>query len=536
MGPFRLIGPIAGWELRRLARRGTAMRVRLVLVYTLFLAFIAFAIYTLWPSARSVSSAPSARLSLHASTNFAEEFTLIFLLAQLAVVIAISPGLAAVAVAEEKDRHTLPPLLTTTLTDSEIIFGKAAGQIVFGLSVVFAGLPVLMLTLFFGGVSLGLVLAGYALTAGTVVLCAASGMNAACQSPDLRSALLWAYGYTVLLVCAPIGLLLALVERDSIGSVLLAGVAFPMVQLAVATGLLFAATQSLRLGEVSAGPRPVTAFPEPPRPADPPFLLPDREPIPQLPPVDEANPVLWKERCVGWRPEWSVPVVTRPLGTLVAVLAILLFVGGAWTVMQRLAKSVDPDADRLIRPSGTPDLGGWLLVGAAMFATGRYLLPLTVGVTGAIAGERRRGTLDVLLSTTLARGAILRAKVWAHAERGLIFAAGAIAALGMAFIVDGGVRLGLAAAALVVSGIWLVIALGAWLTVRCATDVRAFRFLLPVTVLVIGWPAGVWNLLVAEPNISAGRVLWGLLIASGACAVIGAVFWWLACMRLNRGE
>jgi hypothetical protein len=31
---------------------------------------------------------------------------------------------AAAAVSEEKDRHTLPLLLTTQLTDREIVFGK----------------------------------------------------------------------------------------------------------------------------------------------------------------------------------------------------------------------------------------------------------------------------------------------------------------------------------------------------------------------------------------------------------------------------
>jgi ABC-type Na+ efflux pump permease subunit len=530
-----LIGLLAGWELRRLARRGTAMRVRLILVYALFLVFIGVALFAFRPSARDVFANPT-HLSSHATTRFAEQFAGFFLMFQVGTVLALTPGLAAVGVAEEKDRHTLPPLLTTTLTDGEIILGKAAGRSIFVLSAVFAGLPVLIFTLFFGGVSLGLVLAGYALTAGTVVLCAAIGIHAACQSPDLRTAMLWAYGYTAVLVCVPIGVLLALVERDSMGSLLLAGVAFPVVQLVGAVGLLVASVRSLRLREVSVGPRPITMFPEPPRPADPPFLLPDRVAIPQLPPVDDANPVLWKERCVGWRPEWAVPIVTRPLGTLVAVLALMLFAGGAWTVMKRLARSVDPETERLVRPSGTPDRGGWLLVGAAVFAVGRYLLPLTVGVSGTIAGERRRGTLDALLSTTLDRGAILRAKVWAHAERGLIFAAGAIAALGMAFIVDGRMRLGLAAVALTVGGIWLVIGLGAWLTVRCATDVRAFRFLLPVTVLVIGWPVGAWNLLSAEPTFPAERVMRGLLIAAGVCVVIGAMFWWLACVRLNRGE
>ena len=56
------------------------------------------------------------------------------------------------SLSEEKDRHTLPLLLTTQLTDREIVWGKAAARVLFVLAAVAAGAPVLVLTLFFGGV------------------------------------------------------------------------------------------------------------------------------------------------------------------------------------------------------------------------------------------------------------------------------------------------------------------------------------------------------------------------------------------------
>src|SRR5262245_36037968 len=387
--------------MRRLARRGTAMRVRMILVYTLFLLFIAFAAYTFRPSAQEVFATNPTHLSPHTLTDFAEQFALWFMLVQLVAVILITPAIAALAVAEEKERHELPLLPTTTLSHREIVFGEAVGRIAFVLLVVFAGLPVLMLTLFFGGVSFGLLAAGYALTGGTVVLCAAIGMNTACQTADLRSALLRTYGRTALFVCVLVPLF-AFVERGSTGGLLVAGCLFPLVQVAVAVVLLVAAARALRLREATAGPRPATAFPEPPRPAEPPLLQPPRVPARQLPPVDDANPVLWKERCVGWRPEWSAPGVAKVLGTLAAVLAVLLFVWGAWNVMTSAAKTLDPEgAERLGRQPDILSRSGWLLVAASMIAAGRYLIPLTIGVSGTIAGERRRGTLDLLLSTTL---------------------------------------------------------------------------------------------------------------------------------------
>jgi ABC-type transport system involved in cytochrome c biogenesis permease component len=161
---------------------------------------------------------------------------------------------------------------------------------------------------------------------------------------------------------------------------------------------------------------------------------------------------------------------------------------------------------------------------------------LAAGLSGAVAGERFRGTLDALLATPLDRRAILRAKVQAHAERGTAFAALAVAAVGMAFTADGDIRLGASAAALVLAGAGLVVGLGAWLTVRCATDARAFRLLLPLTVLAVGWPVGAGSLLRFDPEMPRELLTRAMLAAAAASAAAGLVFWLLAGRRLERGE
>src|SRR2546430_16661519 len=74
---------------------------------------------------------------------------------------------------------------------------------------------------------------------------------------------------------------------------------------------------------------------------------------------------------------------------------------------------------------------------------------------------------------------MLRSKVRAHAEGGLVFAAGALTGVGCGFGADGGVRLGLAAMAALAAGFGLDVALGAWLSVRCPPPGRAFRLGLP---------------------------------------------------------
>jgi ABC-type transport system involved in multi-copper enzyme maturation permease subunit len=543
-----LIGPLAGWELRRLARRGLVLRAWLLLLYFLALVFVVFAALWFYPLPAAEALPALFRLPPAEADRFADRFALVLLEAQLAAAVALTPALAASAVAEEKDRHTLPLLLTTELTDREIVFGKAAGRVAFALGAATASLPVVALTLSLGRVGAGFLFLGYVLTLGTVALCAAIGLDAACRAPDFRSALLRAYGRAAVLACgalvppfvlaSPFGLLAYLHGRPGPDAWLVPiGCGYALAQAAVALLILSGAARALRLRDPSSGPPPVSAFPLPPRPAEPPLFQPKPATRPPLPPPDAADPVLWKERCVAWRPSWAVPSAAKALGVLAAAAALALFAGGSWTLLDRVRNVFDPaEAEWLARQRGAPDNAGWFLTAAGVFAAGRYLLPLSVGLSGAVAGERFRGTLDALLSTPLDRRGILRAKVHAHAERGTPFVAVAFAAVGMAFTADADIRLGASGAALVLAGVALVIGAGAWLTVRSATDVRAFRLLLPVAVLAVGWPVGAWSLLRFDADVPRELLVRAMLFAAIASAVAGAAFWLLAGRKLERGE
>jgi ABC-type transport system involved in multi-copper enzyme maturation permease subunit len=539
-----LIGPLAGWELRRLARRGLALRVRLGLLYVLFITFVGFSAVWFAPLPwRDVFTAPR-RLAPSEAAAFADSFALVLLEAQLAAVVALAPALAASAVSEEKDRHTLPLLLTTDLTDREIVFGKALGRTTFVVAAVLAGAPVLALTLLFGGVDAGFLAAAYALTVGTAALCAALGVSAACTAPDLRAAVVRAYGRVGVFVCgafvppcvlvSPFGVMVR-VHGGADWEPLFAW-AYTGAQIGAAALVLVAAARALRLREPTAGPPPATAFPAPPRPAAPPLIQPPCAAPPALPPLDPADPVLWKERCAGFVPNWGFPWAARVLAAGATALVVVLFFAGARELARRTEWSVRTvtSAEAETRPDA--DSSGWWFLGAGVFAAGRYLFPVAVGVSGCVAGERFRGTLDVLLSTPLSRRGVLRAKLQAHAERGLGFATAAAAGVGMAFTSDGGIPLGAATAVLVLAGFGLVIGLGAWLTVRCPTDARAFRLLLLPVVLVVGWPVGVWNAPRGDAGISADELTTWLLIASGVSVAAGLALWWHAGRVLERGS
>jgi ABC-type transport system involved in multi-copper enzyme maturation permease subunit len=546
-----MFGPLVWWELVRLARRGDAARARVLLVYLLLLTIIGFAFWKAFPgSPMRLFRGAAGPLPVATAAEFSQSLALVLLEAQLVLVAIIAPAYAASALSEEKDRLTLPLLLTTDLTDREIVWGKAVGRVLFVLLAVLAGVPVLMITLFLGGVGLGLLASGYALTIGTALLCAAIGASAACHSPDSRSALVRAYTQSAVFVggtlippfvmLSPFAMLIYTqidlsVQPEVVR--LACGFGYPVGQVAVASALIASAARSLRKAGATAGPIDRTAYPEPPRgrPAPVVFALAEPEPV-TLPPVDEANPVLWKERYASRvRPLPLLDTPARWLSAMFAIIAVMLFVTGGWLLVTRAVRALDPiEADRLAqRGPEPPDQGGGLMTTAGVLAAALYLVPLAIGVAGCVAGERHRGTLDALLATPLSRWSILGSKVRAHTESGLVFGIGAITGIGCGFGADGGTRLGLAAMIALVAGFALVIALTAWLSVRCATPVRAFRLALPAVVAVIGLPV------LVRSAIEWGTIGPSIAVfdwAVGICAVTALVLWWRAGAELERGE
>lgn len=543
-----LFGPLVWWELTRLARRGHAARTRVLLLYSLLVAALLFAFgWSYWVGRVPLFSGTVELEDAHQAAHFAGRLALALLEAQLLLVALITPAYAAAAVSEEKDRGTLALLLTTELSDREIVWGKAVARAVFVLAAVAAGVPVLVLTLLLGGVTPDFLAAGYAITAGTVLLCVGVGVSAGCHAPDGRAALVRAYGQWAafvgcvlvppFVVLSPFAMLFYYhleLERGVLQGAI--GFGYPLGQCVIACILLVEATRGIRRPGPTAGPQSPTAYPEPPRGRPEPVVFGPSDPEPPpLPPVHDADPVLWKERHAGRTP--PLPVLDRParlFGALVAVVAVALFVGGGWLLVERALRTLDPaEAMRVV--SRGHDAGVWagvLLVAAGLLAAGLYLLPLAVGVTGCVAGERFRGTLDSLLAAPLDRRRVLRSKVRAHAERGLVFAGGAAAALGSAFGTEIDVRTGVAALAAFAAGVGLVVGFGAWLSVRCATPVLAFRLCSPAVLVAVSLPALAWWAPTREFGVGPAELLaWG----AAACVLLGAAFWWRAGAELERG-
>ncbi|WJY28886.1 MULTISPECIES: ABC transporter permease [Sporosarcina] len=72
---------------------------------------------------------------------------------QLGLVLFITPGLTAGTISGERERQTLPMLLTTSQSSFQIISGKLLSSVLFLLLLIVAGLPVYSMVFLFGGIS-----------------------------------------------------------------------------------------------------------------------------------------------------------------------------------------------------------------------------------------------------------------------------------------------------------------------------------------------------------------------------------------------
>lgn len=127
-------------------------------------------------------------------------------LSLLLAVVFLVPGVAAGAIAGERERQTLLPLQSTLLGARRIVTGKMAASLALLALLVLASSPVLVLAWVAGGAGSGDVVAGVAvvLGAGVTVTCVAIGCSALTRR--VQSATVSAYVVTLGLVGGTLGL------------------------------------------------------------------------------------------------------------------------------------------------------------------------------------------------------------------------------------------------------------------------------------------------------------------------------------------
>jgi len=89
---------------------------------------------------------------------------------QLALMCFLAPVFTAGAITQEKDAQTFNILLSTPLSNAQIVFGSLMSRLYFVIMLLVAGLPIFFITMVYGGVTSAQIVESFAIAAGTAVL------------------------------------------------------------------------------------------------------------------------------------------------------------------------------------------------------------------------------------------------------------------------------------------------------------------------------------------------------------------------------
>lgn len=86
---------------------------------------------------------------------------------QLGLIALLAPLFTAGAITQEKDAQTYDVLLTTPMTNSQIVLGSLFSRLFFVLALLISGIPIFAITLIFGGVAVHSIVMSFAIAAAT---------------------------------------------------------------------------------------------------------------------------------------------------------------------------------------------------------------------------------------------------------------------------------------------------------------------------------------------------------------------------------
>jgi ABC-type transport system involved in multi-copper enzyme maturation permease subunit len=361
-------------------------------------------------------------MPLNEAARIARGISYCFIGGQLLLIILVTPGYTASAIADEKERRTLEALLATDLANHEIVLSKLLVRIGNLLLMLLTGLPILMLLHFMGGVDADLALAGFAAAMLTTASLGALGMvnSVCCRRP--RDAIFYTYlelalyltasslsralfytgfinyavswgGFSLSVAdvveafCAanPILMLTDLVRLVAGGVPVAKAVWGALGDYALAHGVLmavFVAWSTCRLRIV--------------------FVKHTYGETPRKRPRESR----WSRRSVGnWPMIWKELIADRGFrfGWFGRTLLLLLIAGSFGSL--GFIVWVAP-----WRPAPMPPVLGWWSRGIGAAVACLLLVGVAVRAAGSISSERERTTMDSLLASPLPAGAILLAK------------------------------------------------------------------------------------------------------------------------------
>ncbi len=354
----------------------------LLLVYQLALASVLLVAY---PSGQ--------RVDLSTDSSAARQLVDFFFLGQYVLASLMAPTFAAGAISGEKERKTYEMLLASPLQPWAIVIGKMVASLTHLAVLIIASLPIIMLALPLGGVSIYEVLGAYLWLLISIVLFGSIGLACSCGFQRTASSLVVSY-----LIILPLVIVGALFWRglESSGSLRLwiAIAILPPLYLTV-SGLLcrWTAHRLLYPPDVGSEGKDVVDLEEESRNAIGMVIQRDQFPDRLFAPPrrtalmrDDANPVYDKE----------IHAELFSQGTLMLRLVIQISMLLAIPLMA---------AFLFIRPQYSP----WYIAYVLVF----NILVAPVFSAGALTSERERQTLELLLTTQLQPWQILWGKLLA---------------------------------------------------------------------------------------------------------------------------
>lgn len=385
-----LLGPLFVLELNRLAHGGRLSFLRVS--YGLALLATLYVNFPVTPS-----------LGKDQIEVFAREFAHQFLLVQSVALMLLAPIYFSGAISDEKEKHSLDFLLISRLTNREIVLGKFAARMLSLVGLLLVGLPIVSLTMLWGGVSQIEIVLSFAVgVLGVFSLGAFSLFCSVLMRRTTHAAIISYFCAAILVVpmssffhhISPVGALITSLQSTQSKSDLnelysalwdqLRG--FVFFHSTVGMTLLLLGIVCLRRAARPAAPppefsnRPAYLIPEPPRPSV--TTMASAGPI-------RGDALLWRERHLGYL---SDPYFDTFWLYYLGLLFLLTV--ASWADSGAVAAS----------------LIAWIFRRLSAISAAGLCLVLLLRLAGTIIRERQQRTLELLLSLPMSRGRILYVK------------------------------------------------------------------------------------------------------------------------------
>ncbi len=123
---------------------------------------------------------------------------------QLALVALLAPVFTAGAITQERDSQTYDILLSTPLTNGQIVLGSLLSRVFFIVALLVSGIPIFGITQIFGGVAIVSIVQSFLISASTALVTGALAMAIASFKVGTRRTIFSFYLFTMLYLLIPL--------------------------------------------------------------------------------------------------------------------------------------------------------------------------------------------------------------------------------------------------------------------------------------------------------------------------------------------